>query len=120
MSTNAEWEAIRQGYEERWAALNAQDQAAKAAGTLVGRFITHPIADGKAVYEIVKVTKRTAHIQVVTGIGDDWVVPAWGMFARINLKTAQEFVNRRDRLDALFGGRTAIKVTPEILEELKR
>lgn len=106
-------------WDARWAALDAQDQAAKAAGTLVGRYIKHAYADGYAVYEITKVTKRTAHLQVVTGIGDDWVLPAWGESARVSLKIATEFVNHRDRMAALFSGKTVLKLTPEILKELK-
>lgn len=114
-----DWESLHKQYEANWQALDARDKAAKAAGTLVGRYIKHAFADSFAVYEITKVTKRTAHIKVVTGIGDDWVLPAWGESSRISLKIAQELVDHRDRMDALFGGKTVLKLTPEILKELK-
>ena len=88
-------------YDANWKKLKAADAAAKAAGTLVGRWIAHSYADGKAIYRITKVTARTASIEVVTGIGDDWVLPAWGKKTNIPLKTAKGFIEHQDAMEAL-------------------
>jgi hypothetical protein len=89
--------------QARFDALHARDQAQKARGEVVGRYITHPYADGHATYEITKVTARTARIRVVTGLGDDWVLPAWGAETSIPLKDAMRFLDQRDRMAELFG-----------------
>lgn len=82
-------------------ALDAADAAAKAKRTLVGRYITHPFADGAAVYRIVAVSTSKASIEVVD-IGDGWVLPAWGRKASIALAKARTMVAQRDALAALF------------------
>lgn len=64
-------------HDAQWARLRAEDDAAMAAGTLYGRVLSHQYADGSAVYQVVKVNKRTVRAQVVH-IGDAWVLPAWG------------------------------------------
>lgn len=79
-----------------------EDSKAKKSNGLIGRFIAHPFADGSAFYKITKVTKRTVTIEVITGIGDDWVLPAWGEKCTIPLATAFDFVSARDELAELF------------------
>ena len=85
-----------------WAEIERVDKEAKAKGTLVGRYIKHQYADGYAVYRIVRENKATVRIEVVTGIGDDWVLPAWGTAATISRKVAEQFIGRQDALDRLF------------------
>lgn len=82
--------------------LEMKDQAAKESGTLKGRYIQEPRADGYAIYEIIRVNKRSVRIRVVTGIGDDWTVPFWGEETTIPLDYAEQNVRRRDALEELF------------------
>lgn len=82
--------------------LEENDQEAKAKGTLVGRYIDHPYADGKAIYIIVRENKLSVKIEVCSGLGDDWVLPAWGGSATIPKETALQFVNSRDNMRKLF------------------
>ena len=89
-------------WERNWKVVAKSDEKAKKAGRLVGRYITHPIADGNAVYLITKATKKTATIKVVTEIGDDWQIPAWGAKAVIELNLAKNLVSQRDQLSKLF------------------
>lgn len=93
--------------EENWEQLKLIDKAQRDKGQLLGRYITHPIADGQAVYQITNVNGGQVTIQVCRGLGDDWVLPAWGEKATINRSTAEELVNRRDGLAALFASRRA-------------
>ena len=87
---------MMQYWADNEAKILAQDKRAKERQSMVGRVIMHPYADGQAVYEITRVNKRTVRIRVVTGIGDDWVLPAWGAETLIPFDTAVEFLQRRD------------------------
>ena len=95
------WKAADKRWKANWRRLKQVDQKAKAKGKMIGRYIKHPYADGYAVYQIVNVTGTQAEIEVITGIGDDWVLPAWGEKARISLSKARAFLEHRDAL-ALF------------------
>jgi len=78
--------------------LNRDDAAAKAKGTMVGRYIQHPHADGYAYYKIVGTTSRSAQIEVIE-IGDAWVLPAWGRKTNIPLAKARMMLNQRDTIN---------------------
>lgn len=91
---------------EKWnanfRALEAEDAEARRNGTLVGRYIKEPIADGYAFYKIVKENKATVKIQVVTDIGDDWRVPYWGNSTTIPKSYAIKSIGMEDKLAELF------------------
>lgn len=82
-------------YEDNFNTLVRLDDEAEKRGLYVGRYITHPIADGKAVYQIVSETKKKIKIMVVTHIGDDYVIPAWGSVATIDKEYADKEFNFR-------------------------
>jgi hypothetical protein len=81
--------------------LESTDTIAKKQGKLVGRYISHPYADGYAYYRITKENKKTVHIEVVTGLGDDWVLPAWGDETTIDKNLALRFIICRDAFSEL-------------------
>jgi hypothetical protein len=85
------------------ALLDAQDKAGKDAGTLLGRFVQEPRGDGYAIYQVVKLNKKTARLAHVCGIGDDWHVPMWGLEASVDIKYVEQNIRRRDGLSKLFG-----------------
>ena len=93
--------------EDKFKALRERDLAAKTAGNLLGRYLAEPYADGHAFYEIVKINKATVRVQVVTGIGDDWVLPYWGQAHSIPMAYAMNSVGFRDRMDEAFSKRKA-------------
>ena|ERR1035437_6161852 len=97
-----ETKAMFEDCDNNWKLLEEQDEDCRAKGESVGRYIAHPIADGNAIYLITKENKRTVKIEVCQGLGDDWVVPAWGYSISINKDLAIEFLERRDGLAALF------------------
>lgn len=76
--------------------LNDRDEAAKAKGDLKGRYIREGYADGYAIYEIIRVNKKSVRIRVVTGIGDDWRIPYWGDETTIPLEYALQNIKQRD------------------------
>lgn len=85
-------------------AMEAQDKEAKKNGTLVGRFVEHGYADGAAYYVIVRENKKSVRIHVVAGIGDDWVLPAWGIEFTLSKEQAIRIVTYRDSINELLGG----------------
>lgn len=91
--------------ELKFQQMQEDDRLAKEKGELLNRYIQHQYADGYAYYKIMKVNKRTVRIQVVTGIGDDWVVPAWGALATIKKEQAEQFLRQRDFMEELFAKR---------------
>jgi len=82
--------------------LETRDLTAKAKGQLVNRYIQEPYADGYAFYEITKETKTKVHIKVISGLGDNWVIPYWGNDAVIDKSYAMNSIQRRDSLKELF------------------
>ena len=88
--------------EENMNRLEETDKKAKDAGQLVGRLIKHSYADGYAYYQVVKETARTCKVQVCSGIGDDWVLPAWGKSSVISKKTIKSLIERADEFEKLF------------------
>lgn len=97
-----DWNALERYMKSNWDILDRCDQEAVAAGTLVGRYISHPIADGRAHYQIIRENKRTVRIRVCRGLGDDWVLPAWGEESSISRAVAENFLRRKDGLRRLF------------------
>lgn len=82
--------------------LRQIDEKVKSEGGLVGRYIQEPYADSYAIYQIVGEKGSKVKIKVVTGIGDDWVLPMWGRECMIDKGYAQSSVYRRDKLREFF------------------
>jgi len=89
-------------YQDNFRTLQAKDAEARAAGRIVGRYISEPFADGYAYYVVVQEKRATVIVKVVTGIGDDWTIPYWGTRASIQKSYALDNIKRRDTLDELF------------------
>ena len=100
--TDPDWGKIDGKIDENWRRLKECDRAARAQGTLVGRYITHPFADGQAVYQIIGELHNKVVIRVCTGLGDDWVLPAWGQKCTIKTDQARQFIEQREALERLF------------------
>jgi hypothetical protein len=90
-------------YKQKQAEIKAKDLAAKQAGTMIGRIIEHPYADGYAMYEIVGQKGKNFEIAWVDDGGDAWVLPAWGKKTTISGTSARSFVERKDAMARLFG-----------------
>lgn len=82
-----------------------QDADAKKKKQLVGRYVSQPFADGRAYYKIIKENKKTVKMEVVTGIGDDWVLPYWGETPTIDKQFAIDTIKSRDALSKIFGSK---------------
>lgn len=93
---------------ENFTELERLDKEARDAGKTVGRFISEPVADGRAHYRILEVRGRQAFISVVTGLGDDWQVSFWGPEAWIDLAYAKQLLSYKDRMSDIFANKKAV------------
>lgn len=76
--------------------LNKIDDEARKGGEILHRIISFPYADSQAVYQIIKVLKRTVRLKICEGIGDDWIFPLIGKEGTITLEQAKQELRRRD------------------------
>ena len=84
--------------------MNEIEKAAIEEGGLLHRFIYEPVADGKAIYQIVRVNKRTVNIRLCSLDGKyaDYVIPYWGESASIDKAYAETAIRNQDAMRALF------------------
>ena len=94
--------------DEKWDAIEKQDQKQRDKKLLHGRYISEGMGDGYAIYTIIGVTPTTVTIKAVTGIGDDWIIPYWGHKAIIDRAYVTEQLRCRD-LPPLFGNESPYK-----------
>jgi len=85
-----------------WKKIEESDKRGKEAGTLLGRYYDEPVADGKAIYIITKVNKRTCKLELCRGIGDDWSTPMLGEGGNVDIDYIKHHITYRDKLDKLF------------------
>jgi hypothetical protein len=87
--------------------MNEIEKAAIAKGGLLHRFIYEPVADGKAIYQIVRVNKRTVNIKLCSLDGKyaDYIVPYWGESASIDKTYAEMAIKNQDVLRELIASR---------------
>jgi hypothetical protein len=98
----SDYDAYVNRMKENYNAMEKRDADAKAKGTIVGRYVAEPYADGYAYYEILWENKATVTAQVITGIGDDWVIPYWGRRAKIDRAYALRSLRIRDTYAEIF------------------
>lgn len=95
--------------DENWDLIKKADLEAKKANRLEGRFIQEPIADGNAVYIVTRAGKRTCTVEVVTGIGDDWVIPSIGRVGSVRTDHVLQNIARRESIEDMFARKKAAK-----------
>lgn len=89
-------------WETNEANLRRIDQMVKSKGGILGRYVQEPYADGYAVYQVVEEKATKVKLRVVTGIGDDWVLPMWGEEAMVDKSYVQTSIYRRDKMSDFF------------------
>ena len=94
------WESLIEKWEKQKADLDDNDEKARRAGKLVGRYITQPVADSLAYYVIVRENKKTVRIRHVA-IGDGWMVDYWGQEAKVDKQFAIDDIAWRDKLASM-------------------
>lgn len=84
-------------YDDNFNKMVEEDAEARKQKTLVGRYIAEPYADGRAYYKVVKENKKTVKMEVVTGLGDDWVLPYWGLTPTVDKEYVMSQINFREQ-----------------------
>lgn len=88
-----------------WNIIKEKDEAAKAKGTLIGRFISIPYADSAAYYEVVEVDGVAATVEHIPYC-DAWHHPmVEDCDCILPIKMVESNINRRDAMDEMFGGK---------------
>ena len=105
-----DWKSHRRQMNDNYLQLMECSKKAKSLGSLVGRVVRHNYADGYAYYQVIKENKATVQIQVCTGIGDDWSIPAWGDKSTVNKAMIQDMLKHQDTLDEMFGYHSELHV----------
>jgi hypothetical protein len=83
--------------------LRAIDTAAKKFGGLLHRFFYVGVADGRAYYQITKVTKTKTTVELVSGIClDEYADQILGEKSTIETIKAEQLVKSRQALEDLF------------------
>lgn len=100
-----DWKKNIENSEHNFDVLNGIDDEQRKRGELKWRYFKVNVADGYAYYQVVKVTKRSAIVQICRGIClDEWTDMVLGESCKLSIEKVQELVNRKDRLYNLFGG----------------
>ena len=92
--------------DRNWEKLQEADQKAKEAGKLVGRYIQESIADGYAIYLIIRENKETVRVRWLSDVcpGNYSVAYLGRGQATVNKKYALLSIRGRDNMEKLFGG----------------
>lgn len=95
-------EKMLKAQDEKMELVTARDRTARLKNQILHRYIRIPVADGFALYEIVRVNRMSVRIRVITGIGDDWRVSYFGDEATVDKQYAIENIQFRDNVHKLF------------------
>lgn len=74
-------------------------------GGLLHRFLYEAVADGKAIYQIIRVNKKSVRVRLCSldGLYYDYSVPQWGNEATIPLQYAQSRIDWQNAYLKRFG-----------------
>ena len=97
----SKWEGAIKANQKR---IDDIEKKAIASGEMLYRFITEPVADGQAVYQIVQINKTTVKIKLcqIDPLYCEYVVPYWGAEATIKKDYAEQSIRSQDALRKIF------------------
>lgn len=99
---NKDYNVFISQQEANWNLVVESDKKAKGAKTLEGRYVQLPYADGQAVYIVTRQGERTCTLEVVTGIGDDWVIPYIGKKGSMKTDLVMKNIKGREAMEEIF------------------
>jgi hypothetical protein len=99
-----DWEKARVNSEHNYEVLKRIDQQQRDRGELLWRYFRRNVADGYAYYQIVRVTKKSAIVEVCRGIClDEWTDNMLGEVCELPIKIVRDLIEQKDNLEKLFG-----------------
>jgi hypothetical protein len=106
--TDMGFDKIRQlelNWENNFKELRRIDKEAQDNGTLLHRYFSTPVADGRAYYQVTKLNKTSCVLTRCPGIcPDEYEDNILGEQSTMPLKKVEDFVNRQQAINRLFGG----------------
>jgi hypothetical protein len=100
-----DWEKARVNSEHNYDVLKGIDKEQRDRGLLLWRYFRRNVADGYAYYQIVRVTKKSAIVEVCRGIClDEWTDNMLGESCELPIKIVEDLIKQKDALEKLFGG----------------
>ena len=94
-----EWLSMAEETEKK---VRELDRKAKESGSILYRFLYEPVADGKGIYQIIKVNKKTCRIRYCSTDGyNEYQVRQWGEIATVPMQYVLDALGRQDYLDNL-------------------
>lgn len=97
------WELSDEKTKRNWNQIYKSDKTGKDNNTILGRFYSESIGDGKAIYIVTKLNKRTCVLECCTQIGDDWKIPMLGDIGTANIDYITQRISARDSMSSIFG-----------------
>lgn len=102
-TSTSDWKLVREKLQKNFEILQGIDQKSRALGQLLYRYFYLSVADGKAYYQIIAVTKTSARVRLCQGISpDEYADNLLGESSTLLLSKATEMVKGRDALEDLF------------------
>jgi hypothetical protein len=102
-STN-DWSKNSINAEHNLDILEGIDREQEQRGELLWRNFRRNVADGYAYYQIVKVTKKSAIVEVCRGIClDEWTDNMLGEACGLPLSLVESMIGQKDAMNKLFG-----------------
>ena len=100
-----DWEKARVNSEHNYDVLKKIDREQRDKGELLWRYFRRNVADGYAYYQVVKVTKKSAIVEVCRGIClDEWTDNMLGDSSQLPIKIVDDLIKQKDAMEKLFGG----------------
>jgi len=98
-----DWQEAKVNADHNWNVLNGIDKEQKDKGEYLWRYFRRNVADGYAIYQIVKVTKKSAKVEVCRGVElDEWTDNLLGYECELPLKIVTDMIDSKDKMDAFF------------------
>jgi hypothetical protein len=95
-------------HKRNWDELKRVEANVIAEGGILHRFLYEAVADGQAVYQVIKLNKKTAKVRwcQIDPCYADYVVPQWGMEATVSLEYIENAIRWQDAMREAFAKRT--------------
>lgn len=110
------YEEVAKAREKNMRFIEYIDETQRRKDDIWFRFVRVGVADGYAVYQVVRATKTYCYLQAISldgllykalgmeeeGFCYDYLVPQWGTFARVNRKQVEKLLKQQDAVKELF------------------
>lgn len=100
----SDWDKARVNSDHNFDVLNGIDKEQRDKGELLWRYFRRNVADGYAYYQITKVTKLSANVEVCRGIClDEWTDDLLGEKCTLPINIVKDLISSKDAMEKLFG-----------------